>query len=77
MTQKRKPLSSYRSPRYWPVWIGVGLLRLICMLPHRMALAIGAAAGRVVHSLGGARRAIVRRNIELCFPELTHSRRST
>ena len=75
MTQNRKPLSSYRSPRYWPVWIGVGLLRLVCLLPHRMALAIGSATGRLVHWLGGSRRAIVRRNIGLCFPELSDSAR--
>jgi KDO2-lipid IV(A) lauroyltransferase len=75
MTQNRKPLSSYRSPRYWPVWIGVGVLRLVCLLPHRMALAIGSAAGRLVHWLGGSRRAIVRRNIGLCFPELSDRER--
>jgi len=66
----RKPLSAYRGPRTWPVWIGLGLLRLVCLLPHRVALAAGSGVGRLVHALGGKRRAIVRRNIELCFPEL-------
>ncbi|MBT8087308.1 MAG: LpxL/LpxP family Kdo(2)-lipid IV(A) lauroyl/palmitoleoyl acyltransferase [Gammaproteobacteria bacterium] len=75
MTQIRKPLSSYRAPRYWPVWTGVALLRLICLLPHRMALAIGSVMGRLVHALGDSRRAIIRRNIELCFPELSVSER--
>ncbi len=71
----RQPLSSYRAPRYWPVWIGMGLLRIICMLPHRMALGIGSLVGRLAHAAGGSRRAIVRRNIELCFPELSASER--
>ena len=71
MTEERKPLYRYWSPRYWPVWIGMGLLRLICLLPHRLALATGALLGRLVYRVGGKRRAIVRRNIGLCFPELS------
>ena len=66
----RKPLSAYRTPGTWPVWFGMGLLRLVCLLPHRAALAIGRALGLFAHALGGRRRAIVRRNLELCFPEL-------
>ncbi len=76
MTGDRKPLSSYWSPRYWPVWIGMGLLRLICLLPHRAALATGSVFGRIVHRVGGSRRAVVRRNIELCFPELSPEQRN-
>ncbi len=49
----------------------MGILRLLCLLPHRSALAVGRGIGRVAHRFGGSRRAIVRRNIELCFPELT------
>ena len=66
----RRPLSSYWAPRYWPVWFGMGLLRLVCLLPHRVALAVGRAFGRLGHALAGSRRAVARRNIELCFPEL-------
>lgn len=49
----------------------MGLLRVLCLLPHRAALAIGRIIGRLAHSVGGSRRAIVYRNIELCFPDLT------
>lgn len=75
MTGERKPLSAYWAPRYWPVWFGMGLLRLICLLPHRPALAVGRSIGRVAHIAGGSRRAVVRRNIELCFPELSPDER--
>ncbi|MCP5089923.1 MAG: LpxL/LpxP family Kdo(2)-lipid IV(A) lauroyl/palmitoleoyl acyltransferase [Gammaproteobacteria bacterium] len=75
MTGARKRLSSFWSPRYWPVWVGMGLLRLICLLPHGAALAVGRVLGRIAHLLGGSRRAIVRRNIELCFPELSTEER--
>lgn len=75
MSGDRKPLSSYWTPKYWPIWVGMGLLRLVCLLPHRVALAIGRAFGRLAHATGGSRRAIVRRNIELCFAEFTAEER--
>lgn len=70
MSGSRKPLYRYLSPATWPTWIGMGLLRVVCWLPHGLALAVGRWLGRLAHALGGKRRAIVRRNIELCFPEL-------
>ena len=76
MTGARKPLSSFWSPRYWPVWVGMGLLRVVCLLPHGAALAVGRVLGRIAHSFGGSRRAVVRRNIELCFPELSPEERN-
>ena len=75
MSGDRRPLSSYWAPKYWPVWLGMGLLRLACLLPHRAALAIGRWLGRVAHSFAGKRRAVVRRNIELCFPEQSAAER--
>ena len=41
MPSDRKPLSSYRAPRYWPIWIGIGVLRLVCLLPLPLCLGIG------------------------------------
>ena len=74
---ERKPLSSYRAPRTWPIWLGVGLLRLVCLLPNGPAYATGRTLGRIAHRFAGSRRAIVRRNIELCFPELSTAERDT
>lgn len=53
----------------------MGLLRLLCLLPHRATLAIGRMLGRLAHAMGGSRVAIVRRNIELCFPDLSPEQR--
>ncbi len=75
MAEDRKPLSQYRAPGTWPVWIGLGVLWLACKLPHRIALALGSGLGVIAHSVAGSRRAVVRRNIELCFPELSASER--
>ena len=72
---ERRPLSSYRAPGTWPVWAGMGLLRLVCLLPHRAALAVGKGFGLFAHAISGKRRAVVRRNIQLCFPELSPAER--
>lgn len=66
-----KPLHSYWAPQYWPTWIGLGCLRLICLLPHTKSLAVGRFFGKIAYRISGERRAIVRRNIELCFPDLS------
>lgn len=67
----RKPLSHFRALKYWPAWIALALLRLSCLLPYRMQLGIGKIIGRLAHRIGRKRRAIARRNIELCFPDLS------
>ena len=70
MTEDRKPLSSYRAPKYWPIWFAMGVLRLICLLPHQAALATGRILGRLAYCVSSSRRRIVQRNIELCFPKM-------
>ena len=62
-------------PRYWPSWIGVALLRLLAYVPYATACRLGRGLGRLIQRLGGSRRRIARRNLELCFPELDDSAR--
>ena len=71
MDADRRPLHQYWAPRYWPGWIGLGVLRLVCLLPHPAALAVGRWLGRQAQRTATQRRAIVRRNIALCFPDLS------
>ncbi len=54
----------------------MSVLRLVCALPHALSMGIGRLIGRITHAAGGSRRAIVRRNIELCFPELSPAQRN-
>ena len=75
MAEQRKPLYHFWTPRNWPLWLAVGMLRLICLLPHRWTLAVGRGIGKLAHRFAGTRLAIVRRNIELCFPELSTAER--
>lgn len=72
----RKPLHAFVAPRYWPTWLGLGLLRLVCALPHGWRLGIGRALGRTVHGIASRRRAITRRNLALAFPELDEAERN-
>jgi len=72
----RRPLHHYWTPNYWPTWIGLGLLRLSCLLPLKWQIGVGKSVGRLAHRIGAERRAITRRNIELCFPELTEAQRN-
>ncbi len=72
----RRPLYCYWQPKYWPTWLGFGFLRLVSLLPYRWQMAIGRFIGRIAHAAGAERRAIARRNIELCFPELSVEERN-
>lgn len=68
-----KPLLLLRfwQPRYWPLWLGVGLLRLLVLLPFRVQLLLGSAAGHIMYVLLPARRRVAAANLRLCFPELS------
>ena len=72
---ERRPLYYNWAPKYWPSWLGIGLLRLLCLLPFRWQIGLGKSIGRLAHRIGAERRAIARRNIELCFPELSAEQR--
>ena len=65
----RKPLYSFWGPRYWPTWFGLALLRLVCLLPHRLALGIGKLPGPIrVTGSRARRRAIVQAQYRALFP---------
>lgn len=58
------------APRYWLTWAGIGLLRLLALLPFPALLATGRVLGAVLRHLPISFVRTARRNIELCFPEL-------
>jgi KDO2-lipid IV(A) lauroyltransferase len=63
-------------PRFWLLWLGLGLWRLITLLPFQLLLALGRWSGRIMHRYASQRRYFAERNIELCFPELTEQQRA-
>lgn len=60
-------------PRHWFGWLGVGLLRLVALLPLRLIWLLGAVLGTALYLLHRGRRHVARRNLERCFPQLTVS----
>jgi len=63
------------NPRFWPAWLGFGLLRVVSLLPYSVLLRLGRGLGWLGRHLARQRAGIARRNIELCFPELTDEER--
>lgn len=61
---------AFLNPRYWPLWLGLGLLWLLVQLPYAALLRLADALGWVFYRVAGQRRTIARRNLELCFPQL-------
>lgn len=68
-----RPLWRFWAPKHWPVWCGLLIARLVLLLPQRARIGCGRAVGRAVHRFSQRRRAIARRNVELCFPEISAS----
>jgi KDO2-lipid IV(A) lauroyltransferase len=68
-TAGRSTIFRFWTPRYWLLWIGIGILRLCCLLPYRWQIALGKRLGRFACRVSAKRRAIALRNIEICFPE--------
>ncbi|HSD75732.1 MAG TPA: hypothetical protein VLB75_13260 [Steroidobacteraceae bacterium] len=62
-------------PRYWPTWLGVGVIRLISVLPYRLQMAVGAGLGRMAYYFSRRDRRIANINLSLCLPELDQSAR--
>ena len=59
------------APRYWLTWAGLGLLRLLALLPYAAIVRLGRLLGAVVRRLAPGFVRTARRNIELCLPELS------
>jgi Kdo2-lipid IVA lauroyltransferase/acyltransferase len=64
------------APRYWFSWAGLGLLRLLALLPYPALVWFGRALGAVLRRLPISFVRTARRNIELCLPELSAAARS-
>ncbi|MBO3274415.1 lipid A biosynthesis lauroyl acyltransferase [Pseudomonas schmalbachii] len=68
--------SAFLHPRFWPLWLGLGVLWLIVQLPYPVLLGFGRALGAVMYRVVGSRRKIAARNLELCFPRMSPAERT-
>lgn len=71
----RAPLYRFLGARYWGVWLVLGLVRMLNVLPLQAQLAAGRSLGRAAHALSRRDRRIAAVNITLCLPELTATER--
>lgn len=60
----------YLSPKWWPTWLGIGVILFIGYLPVAMQIVLGALLG-LLSLIQGKRRRIAARNIELTHPHLS------
>lgn len=63
------------APRHWPVWLGLGLMRLLHLLPIRLQLKLGEGLGMLVARVLPGRRRVVAANLYVAFRELDHEAR--
>jgi KDO2-lipid IV(A) lauroyltransferase len=68
--------SAFLNPKYWPTWLGIGILRVFEPLPLALLHRLGRAFGLFVHLFPTPFRRIGRRNIELALPELDANTRA-
>lgn len=75
-TDRRESLvRRFLAPRYWPTWLGLGVLRVLALLPFAWQIRIGTAMGRMALRFSPHRRHVTRVNLELCFPALDAAQR--
>ena len=67
--------AAFLHPRYWLLWLGLGVLWLVVQLPYAVLLKLGRALGALMLLAAKSRRQIAARNLELCFPELSAGER--
>jgi KDO2-lipid IV(A) lauroyltransferase len=61
---------AFLHPRYWPTWLGIGVLKALSVLPLPVLLKLGEGLGWLIGRLLHKRRYVVRVNLQLCFPPL-------
>ncbi len=62
---------SFLHPRFWGMWLAIGLLRLITLLPWQWQMSLGKSIGLFMYKLLKSRRHVANINIKLAFPELS------
>ena len=64
-------LTNFIAIKYWPTWVGIGVLRAFSFLPLPVLAFLGYAIGLSFYLLGRSRRNVAIKNISVCFPEYT------
>ncbi|WP_076410116.1 LpxL/LpxP family Kdo(2)-lipid IV(A) lauroyl/palmitoleoyl acyltransferase [Shewanella sp. UCD-KL12] len=73
MVEKAQFSTHLYHPKYWLIWLGVGLMRLTQLLPLSAQMKLGALIGRLAKLVIGKRVDTAKRNLELCFPNMSEA----
>tara|TARA_B100000524_G_scaffold247297_1_gene132823 strand:- start:510 stop:1424 length:915 start_codon:yes stop_codon:yes gene_type:complete len=68
---------TFFAPKYWMIWIFIGLWRLVIFLPFPILLAIGWCLGSILFLIPSSRKHVAKKNIEICFPDLTQKQKDS
>lgn len=67
--QDIKPFYYFLAPKYWPLWFGLFVLRVLSKLPYRWLLKLGSGLGLLLMKLIGKRKVITTKNVQTCFKD--------
>jgi KDO2-lipid IV(A) lauroyltransferase len=69
LSQAEESWKDFLAPKYWGVWILLGILRIFGALPFAFGLKVGSGFGMLLYYLIKKRRKVTEVNVRLCFPE--------
>lgn len=62
---------SFLHPKYWGIWLGILILRMLFVLPYKVKLGIGKWLGQQLFKLAKKRKRMAILNLKNAFPEKT------
>ena len=69
--------TDYLHPKFWPMWTGFGLLRLVTFFPYSFHVRMGRYLGRLLLLMAGKKEHVVDTNLALCFPHKSSAERDS
>ncbi|BCV67815.1 lipid A biosynthesis lauroyltransferase [Shewanella carassii] len=77
MVEKAQFSAHLYHPKFWLLWLAVGLARLTLLLPLKWQMKLGSGIGLLAMKLARSRVNTAKRNLELCFPQMSEAERET
>ncbi|MDG6774913.1 lysophospholipid acyltransferase family protein [Thiomicrorhabdus sp. ZW0627] len=70
---RRKHIPDFKTqflhPKYWGIWLGLGLLKLLSFTPFKWKLPVGKALGKLLYWIAPKRRRLAKANIQIAFSD--------
>jgi len=66
-------LRNYLTPKYWPTWLALGLMRLVSLLPLRGIEFCGSLLGKLLYIVLPMRKKVADINLRIAFPNASQA----